>query len=175
MSGHKFCKIDWNNVFLDFLSSRAGLKYRICCLFDIMSLLPDRLNCGLRMRRECRGRFPRYRLQRKPLVTHLPWCMSGSLTQDGGENVPGISGACATRNFTYLVRGPCITHLVCCRSMNPTNIPYWLLDNVSDEIVAYTRESQANTGVAEIPWSHTRHQTTFGGVTKGRWRYNQPK
>ena len=25
----------------------------------------------------------------------------------GGENVPGIPGACATRNFTYLVRGPC--------------------------------------------------------------------
>ena len=24
-----------------------------------------------------------------------------------GENVPGIPGACATRNFTYLVRGPC--------------------------------------------------------------------
>ena len=24
----------------------------------------------------------------------------------GGENVPGITGACATRNFMYLVRGP---------------------------------------------------------------------
>ena len=24
----------------------------------------------------------------------------------GGENVPGIPGACATRNFAYLVRGP---------------------------------------------------------------------
>ena len=24
----------------------------------------------------------------------------------GGENVPGIPGVCATRNFTYLVRGP---------------------------------------------------------------------
>ena len=40
-------------------------------------------------------------------VTHVPWCMSGSLTRDGGENVPGIPGACATRNFAYLVRGPC--------------------------------------------------------------------
>ena len=39
-------------------------------------------------------------------VTHEPWCMSGSLTRSGGENVPGILGACATRNFTYLVRGP---------------------------------------------------------------------
>ena len=28
------------------------------------------------------------------------------LTCGGGENVPAIPGACATRNFTYLVRGP---------------------------------------------------------------------
>ena len=63
------------------------------------------------------GTFPRHRLQRKPLVSdpgmhygtcvsHVSWCMSGSLTP-GGENVPGIPGACATRNFTYLARGPC--------------------------------------------------------------------
>ena len=37
-------------------------------------------------------------------VTHVPWCMSGLLARGGGENVPG---ACATRNFTYLARGPC--------------------------------------------------------------------
>ena len=39
-------------------------------------------------------------------VPHVPWCMSGSLTRGDGENVPGITSACATRNFTYLVRGP---------------------------------------------------------------------
>ena len=61
--------------------------------------------------------FSRHRLQRKPLVsdpsmhhgacvTHVPWCMSGSLTHGAGENVPGIPGACATHNFTYLARGP---------------------------------------------------------------------
>ena len=49
--------------------------------------------------------FPRRRLQRKPpisdpgmhhgtCVTHVPWCMSGSLTRGGGENVPGIPDAC---------------------------------------------------------------------------------
>ena len=81
-----------------------------------MGLLPDTENCGLRMCRECRERFPRHRLQRKLLVsdpgmhhytcvTHVPWCMSGPLTRGGGENVPGIPGACATRDFTYLVRG----------------------------------------------------------------------
>ena len=63
--------------------------------------------------------FPRRWFQRKPLVsdpgmhhgtcvTHVSWCMSGSLTCGDGENVPGIPGACATRNFTYLVRGPLI-------------------------------------------------------------------
>ena len=28
-------------------------------------------------------------------VSHVPWCMSGSLTCGDGENVPGIPGACA--------------------------------------------------------------------------------
>ena len=59
------------------------------------------------------GTFPRHWFQRKLLVsdpsmhhdtcvTHVPWCMSGSLTRVGGENVPGIpgAGACATRNVS---------------------------------------------------------------------------
>ena len=29
-------------------------------------------------------------------VTHVPWCMSRSLTRGGGENVPGITSVCAT-------------------------------------------------------------------------------
>ena len=46
------------------------------------------------------------------LLRHVPWCMLGSLTRGflwirrRGKNVPGIPGACATLNFTYLVRGP---------------------------------------------------------------------
>ena len=50
--------------------------------------------------------FPRRRFQRETLVsdpgmhhgtcvTHVPWCMSGSLTCGDRENVPGIPGACA--------------------------------------------------------------------------------
>ena len=72
------------------------------------------VNCGLR---ECQENFLRHRFQRKPLVsdpgmhrgtcvTHVPWCMSGSSTRRGGENVTGIPGACGTLNFAYLVRGP---------------------------------------------------------------------
>ena len=78
---------------------------------------PDTQNWGLRMGRECRERFPRHQLQRKPLVsdpgkhhgtclTYMPWCNSGSLTRGGLENVPGIPGACASSNFAHLVRGP---------------------------------------------------------------------
>ena len=68
------------------------------------------------------GTFPRHRLQMKPLisdpgmhhgtcVTHVPWCMSGSQIRGGGENVPGIPGACATLNFMYLARGPWVKTL----------------------------------------------------------------
>ena len=83
----------------------------------VMGLLPDTWNWGVHMRRECWERFPHHRFRRKPLVsdlgthygtcvTHVPWCMSGSLTHVGGENVLGIPCACATREFTYLARGP---------------------------------------------------------------------
>ena len=54
------------------------------------------------------GTSSRHRLQRKPpvndlgnyqgtCVTHVPWCMSGSLTRGVGGNVPGIPGACVFR------------------------------------------------------------------------------
>ena len=67
------------------------------------------------------GRFPRHRLQRKLLVsdigmhhsmcvTHVPWRMSESLNRNGGENVPDIPGARATRNFTYPTRGSWRSH-----------------------------------------------------------------
>ena len=111
-------------------SSSSSCKYHsstcpldgICkyiCIIYTMGLLPDTQNWGMRMRRECQKRFPRHRVQRKPIdsdpdmhhgtcVTHVPWCMSGLLTRGDGANVPGIPGACVTRNFTYLVRGICM-------------------------------------------------------------------
>ena len=108
-----------------------------------MCLLPDTYNNGLRMRRECRKRFPRHRLQRNPLVsdpgihhgtciTHVPRCMSGSLTRGSGENVPGIPGASATCNFTYLARGPCCAphffmHFSLC-SMASGKFSSWLME-----------------------------------------------
>ena len=49
-------------------------------------------------------------------ITHVPRCirdsyLAVSFEVVGGENVPGIPGACATRNFTYLVRGPWVQHV----------------------------------------------------------------
>ena len=88
------------------------------------------------MRRECREHFPRHRFQRKPLVsdpgmhhdtcvTHVPWCMLGLLTRRSGENVSGIPGVCATRNFTYLIRGPWPSGIM----------PRWVSVVVSDGLV----------------------------------------
>ena len=69
------------------------------------------------MRWECRQRFSHRWLKRKPLVsnpgmhpstcvTHVLGCLSGSLICIDGENIPGIPGACGSRDFTYLARGP---------------------------------------------------------------------
>ena len=63
-----------------------------------------KIAAGLCMHRECRERFPRHRLLRKPLC--MEQCMSRSLSRCGGENVLGIPGACATRNCVDLVRCP---------------------------------------------------------------------
>ena len=38
-------------------------------------------------------------------MTHVPWCMSGSLTCGDGENVPSIPGAWATHNFRIWQEG----------------------------------------------------------------------
>ena len=57
----------------------------------VTTVLPDGTlarfkNYMLRMRRECRERFPRHRRVTDPdmhhgtCVTHVPWCMPGSLT-----------------------------------------------------------------------------------------------
>ena len=51
-------------------------------------------------------------------VTHLPWCMPGSLassflwSQGGGGDVPGIPGACTTRNFYVSGKRPMMNHWV---------------------------------------------------------------
>ena len=102
------------------------------------------------MRRECRERFPRHRLQRKPLVsdpgmhhgtcvTHAPWRMPEPLNRNGGENVPGIPDACGTQNLAHLVRGPCFRMA----------LSYWRLDDIMayDGIGLTTLQSVTVAGI----------------------------
>ena len=87
-----------------------------------MGLFPDTKTCGLRMHRECQEHFPHHR------GLAIPTCITArasrtcrdayrdlwlavSFEVGGGENVPGILGACATRKFTHLVRGPWSGHM----------------------------------------------------------------
>ena len=69
------------------------------------------------MRRECRERFLRHR--GLAILTCITARASPEVCRDcylvisfedgGGENVPGISGACANHKFTYLLRGPLVS------------------------------------------------------------------
>ena len=106
--------LSWSTMLRE-VNSKHTLRYRSMSSCRIsphssfckqLGHLPDTENCGLCMRLECQERFPHRRLHRKPLVsdpdihhgtsvTHVPWCILGSLTFGGGENVPGIPGACA--------------------------------------------------------------------------------
>ena len=69
------------------------------------------------VRRECREHFPHHHWLAIPAcITARAWhtcCdafrdrkLAVSFEISGGENVSDIPGQCATRNFTYLVRGP---------------------------------------------------------------------
>ena len=100
------CKITMNCKWLDFRSRLNYTSYQ-----GHVSVRGP-----LTVDRECRERFPRHRLQRKPLVSdpgmHHGTCVThASLTRGDRENVPGILSACATRNFTYLVKGPLVITL----------------------------------------------------------------
>ena len=60
--------------------------------------------------------------------THVPWCMPGSLTSGflwsrWRGNVPGIPGACATHNLTYLVIGTMCLYFIILHSNNASARP----------------------------------------------------
>ena len=89
----------------------------ICYIFWLWASCQIRRIVGCACTGNAGNVFPRHRLQRKSLVSdhgmhhgtcaaHVPWCMPGSLTRGSGENVPGIPGACASCNVTYLARSP---------------------------------------------------------------------
>ena len=99
------------------------------------------------MRRECRERFSRHRGLAIPIcITARAWRTCRDACQDrwlaisfeigGRENVPGIPGACATRNFAYLVRGPC---------PNPYPITsYGLWDAILDQNITLLHDNETH-------------------------------
>ena len=82
-----------------------------------MGLLPDTQNCGCACAGNAGNVFPVTAGERSRHasrhVRHARAVMHAGIANQrfhlksaAGENVPGIPGACATGNFTYLVRGP---------------------------------------------------------------------
>ena len=77
-------------------------------------------------------------------VTHVPWCMSGSLTCGDGENVPGIPGACAPailciwqeahgRGWWWCVSSMWLMFWYFCKLFN-TALKYWNFSHSSVQI-----------------------------------------
>ena len=101
------------------------------------------------MRLECRERFPCHLLQRKPrvsdpsmnygtCVTHVPWCMSGSLTRGGGEYIPGIPGAWANTQFYVSGKGLMQTK-VCSSWLHRLCFAQFCLTRLNDSVLPSTR------------------------------------
>ena len=70
----------YSSAIMFLLHTKWILVHCVIMTSTCMDLLPDTQNCGLRMRREFRERFPRRRLQRKPIVSdpsmHHGTCVS---------------------------------------------------------------------------------------------------
>ena len=86
-------------------------------LLVAMGLLPNKSNCGCACARNAGNVFPATagkqsrhasrHVRDARAVMHAGIANSRfPLNSAAGGNVPGIPGACATRDFTYLVRGP---------------------------------------------------------------------
>ena len=99
--------------------------------------------------------FPRRRFQRKLLVsdpgmhhgtcvTHVPWCMSGSLTCGDGENVPGIPGACAPAILRIWQEAHSTEEVIIDDAMNHGNEQYAInLQSVS-QVLLWNNPSNVN-------------------------------
>ena len=92
----------WHNNDINITSCVHRKRFLDNCttVLQTMGLSPDTQNCWLCMRPECRERFPRHRLQRKPPVSdpgmhHVTCrdaCQDPALTSGDRENVPSIPG-----------------------------------------------------------------------------------
>ena len=87
-------------------------------------------------------------------VTHVPWCMSGSLAYGDGENVPGIPGACA----------PAILRIW------QEAHGRWLLDDViSHGISSYGTDMFSGNILATVPSRRRDGTTAESRFTPSQW------
>ena len=122
--------------YLKNLSENKVRRYAITDALHLLSmgLLPDTQNCGCACAGNAGNVFPVTAGKRSRHasrhVRHARAVMHAGianyrfpLKSAAGENVPGIPGACATCNFTYLVRGPWRSskHLYY-KSLNPSAV-----------------------------------------------------
>ena len=124
--------------------------------------------------------FPTRRLQRKPpvsdpgmhhgtCVTHVPWCMSGSLTCAGRENVPGIPQRMRTRNFTYLARGPSYNFHY--RSRWTVKLSSLWYSNVFEKchmICVILRDWYPRLGVSNYGWINFEHWNWYFSLASNK-------
>ena len=114
--------------------------------------------------------FATNRLQRKPIVsdpgmhhgtcvTHVPWCMSGSLTRDGEGNVTNIPGACATRNMRLWSQSTLFRW-----SLGNMNL-LWIAFIFSNTYVLYSRYRSPNWNL-EVKVAATSHVDQYNHTTR---------
>ena len=84
-------------------------------------------------------------------VTHVPWCMSGSLTCGDGENVPGIPGACAPAilRIWQEAHGLVYPHPPCRNNQN--QVPRTGQLTTSQRLLSHTQQFMAITGSIRTP------------------------
>ena len=87
-------------------------------------------------------------------VTHVPWCMSGSLTRGGGENFPGIPGACSTHNLRIWQEAHKITESTCPHLRLQ---PWPLIALWPSSVMTLTMQSPSWLGVRSYAGIATRH------------------
>ena len=136
---HCFTPVNWNNTCVTtvvqccsiFTFHTHACKFVSHTLECFMGLLPDTQICGCACAGNAGKVFPVTTGKRSRHasrhVRHARAVMHAGIANQRfplksavGENVPGIPGACATCNFTYLVRGPlnqrheiCVVHSKC--------------------------------------------------------------
>ena len=117
-------------------------------------------------------------------VTHVPWCMSGSLTCGDGENVPGIPGACAPAILRIWQEAHC---QVSSSSINACFL--WHICHLIFKVFTYNRPlvaCSANSRMTSLPaihitvyagpllWRTIQITITVHIVTFGLWNAPSP-